>query len=161
MNQKKNYDMWFKIAISFLVAAILIHVSGYITNALYILSWILWMPAIAMVLVAFFDLKNSSKSEKKKILSAKIFKSKYFVAVVIISLYVIVNTFASVLIISEVNDIQMKNDLYYAVTESGMKEISYDEYVRYSLASFRLLSGTMLPYISVLVMYYSERKKGK
>ena len=119
------------------------------------------MPAIAMVLIAFFDLKNSSRSDRKKILSKEIFKSKWFILVVVVSFYVLVNSFICIFTISEVSDIQMSNDLYYAVTDNGLKEISYREYVKYSLASFRLLSGTMLPYVSVLIMYYSERKKGK
>lgn len=159
MGQKKNYNLWYKISLALFVTALLVHISGYITNMFYLLAWILWMPTIAFFLIGVFDFKNSTRQVKNKILSKKTVKSVWFTIFIIVTVYVVFNIIYNMSIVNDATDIIKTGDTYYVVKENGNQPISYSEYVKYSLAGFRFLSGSMLAYLEVLVLYYDERRR--
>ncbi len=55
MYKEKNYKLWYRMSAALLIAAVLVHISGYFTNMLYVLAWVLWMPVIGLFVICFFD----------------------------------------------------------------------------------------------------------
>lgn len=160
MYKEKNYNMWYKLSLGLFIAAVLVHITGYFTNILYIGAWILWMPVIALVVISVFDFKNSSKSEREKIFTKSAVKNVAFAVLVVSFVYVIFNLIYGFTVLGSVSDIQTADGIYYALDgNNNMTEIGYNEYVKYSLAGFRLLSGHMLVFIAAAVWYYGEKKK--
>lgn len=159
MNNNKNYKNWYIISCGLLAIALIVHLSGYFTNVLYIIAWLLWMPVIALVLITFFDIKNSSAKEKKLIFSKESFKTITFAIVIIMLIYVIINMVYGFGEISSISDIKAENDSYYIIdSNNNSKEIGYNEYVKYSLISFRLLSGHMLAFIAAPIWYFKQKE---
>ena len=159
MNSRtKNYKIWYRASVILLIVASLIHFTGYFTNMFYIVAWLLWMPAIALFLITFFDWKNSKKSIKHNLFSEKYLKTYWFVVFTISVIYVLFNLFYCMSIVSGVSDLNTTDGVYYLIDSAGKKkEISFDEYVRYALASFRVLSGHMLAFLTAPVWYYYSR----
>ncbi|MFQ9934458.1 MAG: hypothetical protein ACLRVQ_08530 [Lachnospiraceae bacterium] len=160
MYKEKNYNIWYKLSMLFLIVAVLIHITGYFTNILYIAAWILWMPVIALAVITVFDIKNTDKRERAIIFSKESMKSITFLILIIAFIYVIFNLIYGLTLLNSVWDIRAADGVYYAVDENNnMTEIGYNDYVKYSLASFRMLSGHMLVFIAAPLWYYGEKKK--
>ena len=159
MKNNKNYNNWYILSLGLFIVALVVHLSGYFTNVLYIIAWLLWMPVIALVLITFFDIKNSSVQEKRIIFSKSSFKTITFAILMIVLIYVLINMVYGFFEISNISDIKTENDLYYIIDKNdNVKEIGYNEYVKYSLISFRLLSGHMLVFIAAPIWYFREKK---
>lgn len=160
MNKNKNYSVWYTFSLCLFLVAAAVHLTGYMTNVLYVVAWVLWMPVIALAVITVFDVKNSNANEKNKIFSKESVKGFTFVILVLTAIYVVFNLVYGMTVLSEVTDIQTAEGIYYAVSaDNKMTEIGYNEYVKYSLASFRLLSGHMLVFIAAPLWYYGEKKK--
>lgn len=156
MDKNKYYKTLYIFSLCLFIAAVLVHLTGYVTNVLYIVAWILWMPVIGLAVVTVFDYKNT------KTISKDSFKSFYFYIVVISAVYVVFNLVYGFYILGSVSDIVTIDNVHYAVDSNNNKtEIGYNEYVRYSLASFRLLSGHMLVFIAAPMWYFKEKLQHK
>ncbi len=160
MYKEKNYNAWYMFSLVLLVLTTVVHIAGYFTNILYVLAWALWMPLIALYAVMFFDIKNSSVVQRNKIFSKESIKNIRFAIVVVTAVYVIFNLVYCFGMLSEISDIKTVDGIYYAISaDNKMNEISYNEYVNYSLASYRMLSGHGIVFIAAAWWYYGEKKK--
>lgn len=159
MGNKRNYKNWYIFSLVLYAVAVLVHMTGYFTNVLYVAAWVLWMPVIALMVVCVFDVKNSTVTERNKIFSGIAMKKVTFIVLLLSAVYVIFNLIYCFAGISGISDIQTVNGAYYAIGADGVREqIGYDEYVRYSLAGFRMLSGHMLVFIAAPLWYFGEKK---
>lgn len=164
MYRDKNYKMWYMVSVVLLIVASLVHITGYFTNMLYIVAWIIWMPVIALFVICFFDYYGVLRFKpdiKKQLLSKNSLKTPLFVIMCVVAVYVIFNFIYGFNMVSEAGDLQTVEGIYYSVKGDTMTEISYDKYVSYALAGYRLLSGHCLVFIAVPVWYFGVRRKLK
>lgn len=160
MYKEKNYKVWYRMSAVLLVLAALVHISGYFTNMLYILAWVMWMPVIALFVICFFDFYGASKFKPgtgKRIFSRASVKTPLFVIMCVVAVYVIFNFIYGFVMLSDAGDLQTVEGIYYSVKGDTMTEISYDKYVDYALASYRLLSGHSLIFIAIPMWYFGVR----
>ena len=162
MYKEKNYKLWYRLSAGLLILTALVHISGYFTNMLYILAWILWMPVIALFVICFFDYYGMSRFKpgiKKKVFSRESVKTPLFVLMCVVAAYVVFNFVYGFIMLSDVGDLQTVEGVYYSVKGDAMTEISYERYVSYALAGYRLLSGHGLVFVAVPVWYFGVRAK--
>lgn len=160
MYKEKNYKMWYRVSVVLLIVASLVHISGYFTNMLYVLAWIIWMPVIALFVICFFDYYGALKFKpgvSKRIFSKESIKTPLFVIMCVVAAYVIFNFIYGFAMLSDAGDLQTVEGIYYSVKGDTMTEISYERYVSYALASYRLLSGHSLIFIAIPMWYFGIR----
>lgn len=160
MYKEKNYKMWYRISAVLFILAVLVHISGYFTNMLYILAWLMWMPVIALFVICFFDFYGMSKFKpgaNKKLFSKESVRTPLFVIMCVVAVYVLFNFIYGFVMLSDAGDLQTVEGIYYSVKGDTMTEISYDKYVSYALASYRLLSGHSLIFIAIPMWYFGRR----
>ncbi len=116
------------------------------------------MPVIALTVVTVFDIKNNYAKVTLEFKKNPKFKSLLFFICVVSCVYTIYNMIACFTGISGIDDIAVKDELYYAIIDGIEKQISYSEYTKYSLISFRMLSGHMIAFVGLCLYYYKVRK---
>lgn len=164
MYKEKNYKLWYRMSAVLLSVAVLVHISGYFTNMLYVLAWILWMPVIGLFVICFFDYYGALRfnpSVSKRIFSRESMKTPLFVIMCVVAAYVIFNFAYGFIMLSDAGDLQTVEGVYYSVKGDIMTEISYEKYVSYALAGYRLLSGHSLVFIAIPLWYFGIRAKLK
>ncbi len=153
-----KYNKFYIFSLILYIVVVMVHLSGYLTNILYLFAWVLWMPVIALTVVTVFDIKNNYAKVTLEFKKNTRFKSFLFVLCVISCVYTVYNMIACFMMISGIDDISMKDELYYAIVDGVEKQISYDEYTKYSLVGFRMLSGHMIAFVGLCLYYYKSRK---
>ncbi len=160
MYKEKNYKLWYRMSAALLIAAVLVHISGYFTNMLYVLAWVLWMPVIGLFVICFLDYYTALRLKpaiSKRIFSRESIKTPLFAIMCVVAAYVIFNFIYGFAMLSEAGDLQTIEGIYYSVKGDTMTEISYEKYVSYALTSYRLLSGHSLIFVAIPVWYFGVR----
>lgn len=161
MTKEKNYNLWYKFTFVLLIVTAIFHIAGYFTNALYLAVWILWLPVIAVTAITFFDFFYFARSKSTayaKFMSRKTIKTFMTAIVLIIFVYCIADIVYCMITLNSVDDIRQVGDAYYSVTNNELTLIDYDEYARYALAGYRILSGQTMLYSAVCLWYYDARR---
>ena len=115
MYKEKNYKLWYRMSAALLIAAVLVHISGYFTNMLYVLAWVLWMPVIGLFVICFFDYYTALRLKpaiSKRIFSRESIKTPLFAIMCVVAAYVIFNFIYGFAMLSEAGDLQTIEGIY-------------------------------------------------
>lgn len=136
-----------------------VHFMGYFSNYLYVVGWLLWMPGILLLLISFFHIRKAYGDKRFEINIKKFFKNKIFVIFVFLLIYGQVLFIISWYLMRDISSMSMIDNIYYIIDTNGItKNITYDEFIKYSLINCRMLSANLPSTFAFSLFVFNELK---
>lgn len=145
---------YYKVSVAAFIIAALIHVLGYFTNVLYLVGWLMWLPAVVLFIAAIIQIIRDGYIKNPYVKWKKVIISGSFILTVCVCTYVIFNIIYNCYILRNGGG-EFKDGTYYLINlGERVKEISAGEYSRLLLAEYRLFTGHILFLYSVTILYF-------
>lgn len=155
MTTDKKY---YTITLSFLIAAIVLHVLGYFTNMLYFAGWFMWLPAIVLAVFAVRRILRDGYIRNPYIELKKICLTSEFLFFVGIVAYVIFNVVFCCYILRNGGG-EKNGEIYYLINMGErIKEISADTYSQLVLAEYRMFTGHILFLYALILVFFRMKR---
>lgn len=147
----KNY---YYVSMICFIITMFVHGAGYVTNYLYAFGWLMWLPAIVLVVFAVIQIVRDKYVVNRYIKRKKIYISTEFILLVITGCYVIFNVIFNCYILRNGGG-QYTGGVYYLINlGERIKEISAEEYTKLLLAEYRMFSGHVLVIYALVLTYF-------
>lgn len=157
----KNVKKEYRIAVIAYILAIAVHITGYFTNLLYIIGWLMWIPALVLLVRSAGQIHKDGYIAPKKLSRKRIFTTTEFVCLVLIGIYAIFSLLYNSYILRNGGG-EFRNGIYYLIDQGErIREITKEEYSSLLLAEYRLYTGHILFFYGLLLTYLRIRKMGE
>lgn len=151
----RNYH---KITVIFFLAAILIHGMGYFTNYFYVVGWLIWIPAIVLLVIAVLEMKRDGYVINPYVDKKKIYLSTEFIITMLLTIYVIGNAIWCCYLLRNGGG-EYKDGIYYLINlGERVREITAEEYGILLLAEYRLFTGHILLVYALEALFFRIKK---
>lgn len=138
-------------------AAVCIHATGYFTNYLYIIGWLMWIPAIILFVAAVLRIRQDKYIINPYIKRKKIYISTQFILLAVTTAYVVFNIIYNCYILRNGGG-ELKDGVYWLINlGERIREITQEEYGKLLLAEYRMFTGHILFFYALVVMFYKGR----
>ena len=148
-------DKWYyRISVIFFILAAGIHAVGYITNYLYMAGWLMWVPAIILMVIVVVNIVKDKYIVNKYLSRRKILLSTECIICCITIVYVIFNVIYNSYLLRNGGG-QYTEGVYYLINMGErIREITKEDYGRLLLAEYRLFTGHILLLYALEVLFF-------
>lgn len=148
-------DKWYhRIAVIFFLAAAVIHGAGYFTNYLYVIGWLMWLPAVILAVAAVVRIVRDRYIVNRYVNRKSIYLSTEFIVLAVSAAYVIFNVCWCCYLLRNGGG-EFREGVYYLINlGERVKEITKEEYGMLLLAEYRLFTGHILLLYSLVVLFF-------
>lgn len=144
----------YRFILLFFILAAIVHGIGYATNYLYLIGWLMWLPAMIITVIAVLRIYKDKYIINRYLKKNKILFSTEFIVVVIVFLYVIFNVVFCCYILRNGGG-EYKDGIYYLINlGERIKEITAEEYGVLLLAEYRMFTGHILILYALLLLFF-------
>ena len=142
-------DKWYyRISVIFFILAAGIHAVGYLTNYLYMAGWLMWVPAIILMVIVVVNIVKDKYIVNKYLSRRKILLSTECIICCITIVYVIFNVIYNSYLLRNGGG-QYTEGVYYLINMGERRLL---------LAEYRLFTGHILLLYALEVLFFRIKR---